>query len=225
MYKLPLVAVYSLTCPPHIGVEFGFNHVLNLDFNFVKLKEGNLMRKLALISICMFSAFAMFGCLNDESISGSNKVEPQTLSKTGCTFDEKDIPTKLAPGFTFQVGVPVYSPDKSVKLVFQSDGNLVLYFGTEWVSQTHTYDHIPKPNRAVYQSDGNLVLYNGTRPVWNSQTYRYPNSSLNIYNSTSSMGEKLKITIPYTQPDSTNCPVRIWETISIKFPGYTFPNW
>lgn len=74
-------------------------------------------------------------------------------------------------------GQLLQTPDRRFKLIFQYDGNLVLY----------------SPNRALWssgtagkpavitriQGDGNIVIYdiNG-RPVWNSGTDRNPNSTL-----------------------------------------------
>jgi MAC/Perforin domain len=54
-------------------------------------------------------------------------------------------------------------------LIFQSNGNLVLYAGglAKWQTQTagKTTTH------AIMQTDGNLVIYNNTTPVWTSDTW------------------------------------------------------
>lgn len=190
------------------------------------------MKKTAIVSTCLFSAFMMFGCLQEGTISGSDKTEPITLKKTTCKVPESSIPSKILPGYTFQIGIPVYSPDRSVRLVFQSDGNLVLYKGNQWIAQTHTYDHVPKPDRAVFQTDGNLVLYKGTRPVWNSQTWGNSLSFISVYNSSQ---------IPLLAIDKytdgglvSSCNwegyiyTRLWKVdgnIQSIFPGYEWPNW
>lgn len=68
-----------------------------------------------------------------------------------------------------------YSPGNNYFLVFQQDGNLVLYTASErpvWNTQTNGRT----VTNCVMQTDGNLVLYNGSSPVWNSKTCCYPNN-------------------------------------------------
>jgi hypothetical protein len=75
---------------------------------------------------------------------------------------------------TFLRGKKYYSPDKSVYLVFQSDGNLVLYklitpkyLKALW--DTATFNSSARC--AVFQADGNLVVYNTSgNAVWDSFT-------------------------------------------------------
>ncbi|MDO5696475.1 MAG: hypothetical protein Q4G51_00735 [Dermatophilus congolensis] len=56
-----------------------------------------------------------------------------------------------------------------LRLVWQKDGNLVLYRGkvVKWRSDTHNKN----ATRLALQSDGNLVIYNGKKPLWNSETF------------------------------------------------------
>jgi len=68
-------------------------------------------------------------------------------------------------------GQRLFSPNRSVELVMQEDGNLVLYRRKDlhplWASNTNGSG----AQVAVMQGDGNFVLYApGGRPVWASNT-------------------------------------------------------
>ncbi|MBL8916987.1 MAG: DUF1592 domain-containing protein [Archangium sp.] len=72
------------------------------------------------------------------------------------------------------------SSDGAYNLLYQLDGNLVLYRtsgGAVWASGTQN----TRPRNAVMQADGNLVIYdeNGT-PVWHAHTYGNPGAQLFI---------------------------------------------
>jgi hypothetical protein len=63
----------------------------------------------------------------------------------------------------------VYSANGSYRVVYQQDGNLVLYQGgtAKWASGTAG----TSPGFTVMQDDGNLVIYDGSgNPVWQSYT-------------------------------------------------------
>lgn len=64
-------------------------------------------------------------------------------------------------------GQQINSPDGRFRLVQQTDGNLVLYFGGSalWASQAFGSSFT-----TYFQSDGNLVTYGPSGPVWNSAT-------------------------------------------------------
>lgn len=189
------------------------------------------MKIIVIVSTCIFSAFMMFGCLEDSTVSSSNKND-ELLTKL---IADPYPPTIIGGGYSFQVDVPVYSPDKSTKLVFQKDGNLVFYKGNDWQAQSHTYDHVPRPDRAIFQTDGNLVLYAGNKPVWNSQTWGMRWPQLKIYGAyplgVDQGGGKLYIidhpqALAKTQEVS---PPLIWGfdylARKIIFKGYKWPNW
>lgn len=76
--------------------------------------------------------------------------------------------TGLAPGTALKAGESRRSPDGRYRLVFQDDGNLVLYgpSGAVWSSGTWGSG----ADRAVLQGDGNLVLYAGRIAVWATGT-------------------------------------------------------
>jgi hypothetical protein len=70
-------------------------------------------------------------------------------------------------------GREIRSRNGQFRLVYQDDGNLVVYemvAGREhpiW----HTATHNTEPGRFVMQGDGNAVVYSrSNQPVWNSQT-------------------------------------------------------
>lgn len=68
--------------------------------------------------------------------------------------------------------VPYVSDDRSYYLLFQNDGNLVVYNADQhaiWSTQTDG-KHV---TQCVMQSDGNLVLYDGKSPLWDTKTYSY----------------------------------------------------
>ncbi|MFE0350302.1 mannose-binding protein [Streptomyces griseoluteus] len=64
-----------------------------------------------------------------------------------------------------------------IRLVMQTDGNLVVYNENGhalWAAMTFGQNH-----RAVFQSDGNLVVYNAdNRPIWASQTNGHDGAQL-----------------------------------------------
>ena len=86
--------------------------------------------------------------------------------------------TEIAPGEQLVRGRKYYSPNKSVFLVFQGDGNLVIYPGNggKAIWNTGTQGH--GATQAVLQTDGNLVVYAGGKALWNSQSHGNPGSRL-----------------------------------------------
>jgi hypothetical protein len=83
----------------------------------------------------------------------------------------------LRAGFRFNKDVVILSHG-SYRLVFQSDGNLVLYRGTQarWASDTSNRGHT-----LVMQHDGNLVIYNANGgPIWSSETSDNNNAYLEL---------------------------------------------
>jgi hypothetical protein len=80
----------------------------------------------------------------------------------------------LKAGEELLAGGVLHSDDQRVRLVMQTDGNLVLYRasggGALWASNTMGTG----ANRAVMQEDGNFVLYNPTSSVWATNTHGQP---------------------------------------------------
>src|SRR5215831_1176391 len=73
------------------------------------------------------------------------------------------------------------SGDGRFLLVYQVDGNLVLYQGSNPLWATGTYG--TTPGFVSMQTDGNLVVYNSSgRPVWASNTWGHPGAGLVVQN-------------------------------------------
>ena len=69
----------------------------------------------------------------------------------------------------FRSGQFRQSADGRFQLIYQGDGNLVLYQGWSaplWWTSTNSNN----PGFAVMQGDGNFVVYDSTGPVWWSGT-------------------------------------------------------
>lgn len=85
----------------------------------------------------------------------------------------------LHPGETLQMGEEMKAPAKGYHLVMQTDGNLVLYGGSNKVlwtpyTQGHGADYL------IMQTDGNLVVYNAAGELWNAGTQGHPGAELHV---------------------------------------------
>ena len=79
------------------------------------------------------------------------------------------FPSTITSGQAFSKGQGLLSSDERYKLIFQGDGNLVLYSPNRatWASRTVGAGG----DRVVLQSDGNLVMYTAAgKPVWHTRT-------------------------------------------------------
>ncbi len=61
---------------------------------------------------------------------------------------------------------------KGIRLVYQAEGNVVLYQG--WKPLWWTFAGAQNSTSLAMQGDGNLVLYSGATPLWHSQTHGNP---------------------------------------------------
>ena len=88
--------------------------------------------------------------------------------------------TRLMPNQALYPNQSISSLNGQFTLIYQSDGNLVLYHngvGAVWASNSVG----TTPGYAVMQGDGNLVVYDGTnRGVWASNTAAHPGASLAV---------------------------------------------
>ncbi len=76
---------------------------------------------------------------------------------------------KLTSGQVMTTGQYILSDNAQYALLFQTDGNLVLYNNKSAIWNSHTAGS--GATKLAMQSDGNLVLYTaGSKPVWNSQS-------------------------------------------------------
>ncbi len=118
---------------------------------------------------------------------------PATIPHTTSAYDEgiigpavtyfaaKQINTStLYSEQSLTKGQRISSPDGRFNLVYQADGNVVLYSpaGALWSSNTYG----ATSDRLTMQSDGNLVLYNGYIGVWSTGTPGRSNPYLTIQN-------------------------------------------
>ncbi len=79
--------------------------------------------------------------------------------------------SRLSSNTRYYMGTTIYSKDSRYKLVFQPDGNLVVYKydnTSPWSSGTYG-----SPKSTLYmQPDGNVVIYNSSStPKWNTNTF------------------------------------------------------
>ncbi len=80
-----------------------------------------------------------------------------------------------------KVGTHYNTPDKKHYVIFQNDGNLVVYTKDGkacWYSGTHGRGG----NRCVLQNDGNLVIYNNAGAIWHTASNGKKNPVLKIQN-------------------------------------------
>jgi len=92
------------------------------------------------------------------------------------TVSRQPSDTTIYPGDFLLPGQSRQSADGRFRLVYQVDGNLVLYQGSNplWASATYgtTLGFV------AMQADGNFVVYDSTRAVWASDTWGHPGAFL-----------------------------------------------
>lgn len=86
----------------------------------------------------------------------------------------------------------IYSPNGAYRLLFQGDGNLVLFHGNQVVWSPNVQNCYPTPYwafAAEFQLDGNFVIYYVWQsnpqikvPVWSTDTDGNPGSRLDVQN-------------------------------------------
>ncbi|OQV20712.1 hypothetical protein BV898_05295 [Hypsibius exemplaris] len=79
-------------------------------------------------------------------------------------------------------GQRVYSPNRTLELVFQGDGNLVLYRRKDRTALWATNTDGQHVDECVMQGDGNLVLYGDGQAIWASGTHGHDGASLHLQN-------------------------------------------
>jgi pimeloyl-ACP methyl ester carboxylesterase len=103
---------------------------------------------------------------------------PNTPELPGPSPSRTDV---LLPGESLLAGEHVASQDRRYALVYQGDGNLVLYRGSNALWHSGTYG--TSPGRVIMQGDGNLVVYDSSnRARWASGTQGHPNAYLVVQN-------------------------------------------
>jgi hypothetical protein len=98
------------------------------------------------------------------------------------TGGEPGKPSVLPSDSQLAPGQQISSPDGRYRLVFQTDGNLVIYRADGapvWSTGTWGIS----PNVARMQSDGNFVVYDtANTPHWHTHTYGNPGAYLSMQN-------------------------------------------
>jgi len=87
----------------------------------------------------------------------------------------------LWPGQSLTKDVPLYSDDQVFRLVFQDDGNLVVYDNQNralWASGTNGQ----AASQCIMQTDGNLVIYGYYNAIWASGTNGWWGAYLDMQN-------------------------------------------
>lgn len=99
-----------------------------------------------------------------------NETTPLSFTRSVRDFVHRFLPTvSLAPNTMLTAGQSKTSPDGRFMLVYQSDGNLVLYGPSGWIWHSNTYG--TSPGRAEMQGDGNLIVYDASGAwKWQSGT-------------------------------------------------------
>ena len=118
------------------------------------------------------------------AIYGSNSAEAIAVSQSWCLVGVGTCTNTcgtLSANQSLGKGQSLSSCNGLARLIFQNDGNVVLYKYTgQALWNTGTYNR-PDANRLVMQGDGNFVLYsNSNQAIWNSGTYRYPGAVLRV---------------------------------------------
>jgi hypothetical protein len=173
--KRPLVATITMLAP----VERG----------------GAIRRLLAGIVVVLAVVVAVFAAARPASAD----VAPRTVILFGNTLAmlKQSQNSVLQPDFRY------CSPNRKACLVYQSDGNLVVYDENNWARfATNTNG---RGNRALFQADGNLVVYGSSGAIWASGTSTRRVSSLR-------MQPDGNVVIYATYSNGQLCCVPIWAT-------------
>lgn len=131
---------------------------------FVTARRSALLASLSLVISAMFAPGAAADYSNPSGWGGYPYCVIGTGDSTfmwnisnGCTYANGTLKMRLT------------STSGEYRLVFQSDGNLVVYRnGSSPVWQSGTAGK--GATRIVFQKDGNVVIYRGSTTLWSSQT-------------------------------------------------------
>ncbi|MFD8144055.1 hypothetical protein [Streptomyces sp. NPDC059708] len=106
---------------------------------------------------------------------GTSTAAGAPLSDVGCTYYGNANYDKILVGdCVIPTGYYVSSADNRVKLVMQTDGNLVLRAASD--NRPLWSTHSVGSNYAKMQADGNFVVYtNDGRPLWATATQGFGN--------------------------------------------------
>lgn len=88
---------------------------------------------------------------------------------------------RLEPG---EESEQIWSANGEFRLIYQNDGNLVIYRGSGWNDPIWGSDTAgTSPGEAKMQSDGNFVIYDSSgQPVWSTGTHGFDGAYLALLN-------------------------------------------
>jgi hypothetical protein len=90
--------------------------------------------------------------------------------------------TRILPDQYIYANEPVFSSNGECFLIYQGDGNLVLYRSSDWTALWHSGTWGTSVGFAVMQGDGNFVLYNANSvPVFATNTYGHPGAYMVVW--------------------------------------------
>lgn len=104
-------------------------------------------------------------------------IEPPLNPVLGITniYANYVVKMELSPGSTLQPDASIYSPNNKFKLIYQPDGNLVLYRLSDNFPLWSTGTAGQPAGRCDMQADGNLVIYKPDgQAIWSSGTWGDP---------------------------------------------------
>jgi hypothetical protein len=118
---------------------------------------------------------SLFGCaLTPEGAPEVDDTE-QALSPQACG--------SLGPGESLLPGQGISTCDGNYRLIYQNDGNLVLYRVSDGLAVSSAATGGTAPGRALMQTDGNFVVYDAKGvPRYNTYTYGNPGARLEVAN-------------------------------------------
>lgn len=126
-----------------------------------------LLAAASCFSVAALPQSAIGGLVNDIAITADAAVSAKLLFNTdGNPESNREL----------QVGKYYVSNNQKFVLVFQGDGNLVLYRYDKakkraYEALWHTQTHGNSGARCILQADGNFVIYNkNMKPLWNSRS-------------------------------------------------------
>jgi hypothetical protein len=103
--------------------------------------------------------------LQNDDMNGARSIYGGTALTTARTSDVLQAGSRLAAGQS------LVSPNARYRLLYQTDGNLVLYDDVERTPAWASHTGATPPGSTWLQGDGNLVIYDGQGVVrWASGT-------------------------------------------------------
>lgn len=117
--------------------------------------------KAAVIAVQSANGLPADGIVGPDTLAVMDRWQPNL----GLATEAIDFGPEIKAGTVIRAGNRLTSAGGEYALTLQSDGNVVLYRGSQAVWQTSV-----RGDRLALQADGNLVLYRGSQAVWHTQT-------------------------------------------------------